>query len=596
MFLLAAVPAAHAATDNDGDGYDDSVDCNDNDASVFPGAYDWPNDGIDQNCDGADAHDGDGDGYANDNSWTSDCNDNDWNIHPGAFDAAYDGIDQDCDGQDTNIDWFTGDLYVSDSGASDGAQLGVRSYATTGFDAGLDAPQPPRGPDASWMEAYFSYPNNEAEKQNLTTSYVSGAPTMTWDLHLAWHAENTSCMGCAGTLQYNLPFSYIPAQFNVFLVDGSSITDLRQQAAADGCDYCYHSYVFDPNGAADGERDLQVVITTESVHHLWLNQGWSLVSMPVTLPDMSVAHVLPASVDSVLTWDGSQYVPVTTLEPGVGYFVHSTQWVDFQVFGTGVRSLDLTLHHGWNLVGSPIGYTPLWNLPAGVSQTDFYWTGGGYGSYSALFEGYGFWIYNDGSDVTVPVSTWAVHAPNGASKLIGAIAPAAPADAQFVLPFTATDGHGSDNATLLAVDGATDGYDSASDVMEPPTAAATQWTQASFRAGALQLDTSAVAPSQKGAYVLDVAHHGDEASSVTLTWSAKQLPKGYVFELVDGLTRVDLREASSYTFDVPAGASAKSFAVVVRAEDAPTCVASLDDQCVAQLPFDPRALVEGLLP
>ena len=46
-------------TDADGDGFDETVDCDDNDPSVNPGAFDIPNDGIDQNCDGEDSSSGD---------------------------------------------------------------------------------------------------------------------------------------------------------------------------------------------------------------------------------------------------------------------------------------------------------------------------------------------------------------------------------------------------------------------------------------------------------------------------------------------------------------------------------------------------------
>ena len=84
------------AVDADGDTFPTSLDCDDNDPSVHPGAIDTPGDGIDQDCDGADAVDADGDTFPA----SLDCDDNDPSVHPGAIDTPGDGIDQDCDGAD----------------------------------------------------------------------------------------------------------------------------------------------------------------------------------------------------------------------------------------------------------------------------------------------------------------------------------------------------------------------------------------------------------------------------------------------------------------------------------------------------------------
>ncbi|MCD4694140.1 putative metal-binding motif-containing protein [bacterium] len=101
---------SNCTVDADGDGYTaEDGDCNDGDANIYPGAYDVPDDGIDQDCSGFDATgavdpldiDDDGDGYSENGG---DCNDNDANIYPGAIEICEDGIDQDCNGSDLSCE------------------------------------------------------------------------------------------------------------------------------------------------------------------------------------------------------------------------------------------------------------------------------------------------------------------------------------------------------------------------------------------------------------------------------------------------------------------------------------------------------------
>ena len=82
--------------DADDDGVSLPDDCNDAAPGIRPGIADAPEDGVDQNCDGADAidFDRDRDGY----NRPGDCNDANPNIRPLVPDIAGNTIDEDCTG------------------------------------------------------------------------------------------------------------------------------------------------------------------------------------------------------------------------------------------------------------------------------------------------------------------------------------------------------------------------------------------------------------------------------------------------------------------------------------------------------------------
>jgi hypothetical protein len=98
-FGLTEFAAACNVTDADADGYTSDVDCDDNNASVYPGAVEILCNGVDENCNGLtdDDRNIDGDPVS---FCDGDCDENDGSIYPGAPEICGDGIDQDCNGGD----------------------------------------------------------------------------------------------------------------------------------------------------------------------------------------------------------------------------------------------------------------------------------------------------------------------------------------------------------------------------------------------------------------------------------------------------------------------------------------------------------------
>ena len=130
--------------DNDYDGYPEMVDCDDNDASVYPGATELC-DGKDNDCDGeidedVDPSEGttgylddDGDGFGDDGDAKTfcgeldegyvpdggDCDDTDPNVNPDAIEDCTNGIDDDCDGTVDNASDDDGDGWTDCDGDCD---------------------------------------------------------------------------------------------------------------------------------------------------------------------------------------------------------------------------------------------------------------------------------------------------------------------------------------------------------------------------------------------------------------------------------------------------------------------------------------------
>ncbi len=130
LFALAG-SGCDMTVDRDGDDYPVATDCDDDDPDVHPFQAEIADDGIDQDCNGADLvscfYDGDSDGFGtgatpvggqdpsgacvlpNLSDVGGDCDDGNPDAFPGGTEVADDGFDQDCSGADTVTCFVDGD-------------------------------------------------------------------------------------------------------------------------------------------------------------------------------------------------------------------------------------------------------------------------------------------------------------------------------------------------------------------------------------------------------------------------------------------------------------------------------------------------------
>ncbi|GEM_PF-3837225 len=125
----------------------------------------------------------------------------------------------------------------------DEATLGVSPDATSGYDRGLDAPEPPPPPGGAWLSAYLLAPN---ASERLSRSLEAPAPSATWTLRV-------DADGPAGALRVAWNASELAAFPETFTLNATwqgETFDLRDEPTLDA-------------QKGDGPASLEIAIAIE---------------------------------------------------------------------------------------------------------------------------------------------------------------------------------------------------------------------------------------------------------------------------------------------------------------------------------------------
>ncbi len=180
--------------DADGDGYgdpngkkvtacdpptgyvDDYGDCDDREATTYPGAKDAWYDGVDSDCAGDSDYDQDGDGYESSDHGGDDCADDDAYTNPDTEEICDDGVDNNCDGSNNGCG-VEGEMSLADadaiiSGAADG------DYAGQALDGAGDVD------GDGWPDLLIGAPRADSKVSNSGAAYLVLGP-VSGDISLA---------------------------------------------------------------------------------------------------------------------------------------------------------------------------------------------------------------------------------------------------------------------------------------------------------------------------------------------------------------------------------------------------------------------------
>ncbi|MCK9281315.1 MAG: T9SS type A sorting domain-containing protein [Melioribacteraceae bacterium] len=122
--------------------------------------------------------------------------------------------------------------------------------------------------------------------------------------------------------------------------------------------------------------------------------GWNMVSVPVTLANMTAISIYPDKVSNVYKFSDG-YLNETTLSIGIGYWVKYNIEKTINFIGSSSPTNKVAVKSGWNMIGvydTPITVAQITTEPANSIATYFYSFTEGYIKATTLDPGKGYWI------------------------------------------------------------------------------------------------------------------------------------------------------------------------------------------------------------
>jgi hypothetical protein len=127
-----------------------------------------------------------------------------------------------------------------------------------------------------------------------------------------------------------------------------------------------------------------------------VENGWNIVSLPVTKADRRKTVVFPTSTSNAFAYTPVGYVARDTLDYGVGYWLKFPSTGAVSVTGDSMAVDTIEVVQGWNIIGSISSAVPVGNIiqiPTGIVVSPYFaYSSTGYSPATSIDPMRGYWV------------------------------------------------------------------------------------------------------------------------------------------------------------------------------------------------------------
>lgn len=124
------------------------------------------------------------------------------------------------------------------------------------------------------------------------------------------------------------------------------------------------------------------------------NEKWNMVSVPLSVMDSSTSAIFPDATPPAYSFN-NQYVPQTSLTPGVGYWLKFAQASSVPIRGYAIPRVTIDVVAGWNMIGgitSSISTLEVQESTPGLIVSSFFEYDQGYNVATTIDPSKGYWV------------------------------------------------------------------------------------------------------------------------------------------------------------------------------------------------------------